>query len=228
MDPRAILDQLLSSGKQMLNQGRDVAERQVGVPAAGDERGAMLSGLGKGAAAGGLLALLLGTRTGRRVTGKVIKYGSIAAVAAVAYKAFQAWQEQAKSPTVAGSQPLSNLSGQQASERGLLLLRAMIAAANADGQIDAMEQAHIREQLDSLKLGDEATRMLREEIARPVDVATLARQVDSPATAAEVYLLSSLIADDTNAAERDYLKRLAAAMKLPGDLVSHLEAGSVA
>lgn len=109
MDPKAILDQLLDSGKKMLNQGREIAEDHLGVPGSGQDRDAMLAGLGKGAAAGGLLALLLGTRTGRKVTGKVLKYGSIAAVAAVAYKTYQGWRE--KSPT-------GNLPVPQSNERG--------------------------------------------------------------------------------------------------------------
>ena len=54
MDPRSIFEQLLSSGQELAAKGRDVAERGLGVPDSGDERSAMLSGLGKGAAAGGL------------------------------------------------------------------------------------------------------------------------------------------------------------------------------
>ena len=91
MDARGILDELFQSGKQFLDKGRDVAEDKLGVPEDGEKREAMVSGLGKGAIAGGLAALLLGTKGGRKVTGKVVKYGSLAAVATVAYKAYQTW-----------------------------------------------------------------------------------------------------------------------------------------
>lgn len=104
----------------------------------------------------------------------------------------------------------------------------MIAAANADGQIDGMEQQQIREQLTRLNLGDEATRLLSAEISRPIDVRTLAGQVDSPATASEVYLLSSLIIDDTSPTELAYLDGLAAALKLPSDLIAQLQKSAAA
>ena len=92
MDIKSVLDQLLGSGKDMAVKTKDFAESKLGIPATGEGRDAAMSNLGKGAAVGGLLALLLGTKTGRSVTGKAVKYGSIAAVAAVAYKAYQSWQ----------------------------------------------------------------------------------------------------------------------------------------
>ena len=48
-------------------------------------------------AAGALVAVLLGTGTGRKVTGSAIKLGGLAAVAGLAYKAYQNYQN--------GSQP---------------------------------------------------------------------------------------------------------------------------
>lgn len=51
----------------------------------------------KGAIAAGALAILLGTRSGRKFTGSAIKIGSLAAVGGIAWKTLQKWaDEQAK------------------------------------------------------------------------------------------------------------------------------------
>ena len=222
MGARGVLDQLLESGKQMLEQGRGVVEGKLGVPESGGQRDAMVSGLGKGAIAGGLLALMLGTKSGRNMTGKVVKYGSLTAAAAVAYKAYQSWQSQ--DPDEASGMSINDLDDAAAQQRGLLLVQAMIAAANADGHIDDDELKTIQKQLVELDLGEETAGMLQSEFAQPMTPEQLADQVDSTAAASEVYLLSSLVVDEVNSAERDYLSRLATALRLPMELATRLEA----
>ena len=61
MDTRGFLDQILQSGKEMADKGQDFVENKFGMPAEGEQRDAMVSGMKKGALGGGLLALLLGT-----------------------------------------------------------------------------------------------------------------------------------------------------------------------
>jgi uncharacterized membrane protein YebE (DUF533 family) len=221
MDTRGVLDQLLQSGKELLEQGREQAEQTLGVPESGEQRDALMSGLGKGAIAGGLLAMMLGTRAGRKVTGKVVKYGSLAAVAAGAYKAYQAWQNQQHDESF--SMSINDLDDQSGERRGQLLVQAMIAAASADGHISENELRAIQQQLEQLDLSDEAIAMLQAEFADPMTPQQLADRVDSMAAASEIYLLSTLVVDETNPAERNYLSRLAAALRLPVELVDDLE-----
>ena len=84
MDIKTIMEQMLQSSKELAQKGKDLAADKIGVPEESSaERDAMVSGLGKGAVAGGVLALLLGTRLGRRLTGKALKYGSLAALGTV-------------------------------------------------------------------------------------------------------------------------------------------------
>jgi len=220
MDAQGILDQLFSSGKQMLGKGQALAEDKLGVPEQGESREAMVSGLGKGAIAGGLLALLVGTKGGRKVSGKVIKYGSLAAVATMAYKTYQGWAAQ-NSPVEGAA--ITDLDAESAKERGLTLVRAMIAAANADGHIDQNEQRTIQAKLVEMNLDESTLASMQSEIAQPVTPEQLASGVDSRAAAAEVYLLSSLVVDEANPEERNYLDRLAAALGLPSDLSAKLE-----
>lgn len=231
-----ILDHLLSSGKDMATKSKDLAESTLGIPAAGEGRDAAMSNLGKGAAVGGLLALLLGTKSGRSMAGKAVKYGSLAAVAAVAYKAYQGWQAgqgSAGSSGPANSGPpalpgkaITDLEEAESNKRGLTLLQAMIAAANADGHIDDAERSRIETHLHTIELGSDAKKMIEQELRNPLTVEQLASRVDSPAAASEVYLLSSLVVDERDPGEQQYLDRLAAALKLPEDLVARLTEAS--
>lgn len=223
MDFQNILDQLLTQGKQLANQGREFAEDKLGVPQEGQARTDALSNLGKGAAVGGLLALLLGTKTGRNVGGKALKYGSIAALAYGAYKVYQNWQSQSGAAATPGDKPASELSGDAANKRGQLLLRAMIAAANADGHIDAAERGAIEQHLQGIGVSADVQAAMLAELKSPMTAEKLAAQVDSTTAAAEVYMLSSAIIDDANPKEKEYLGRLQIALKLPPELVQQMQ-----
>ncbi|MEZ5448573.1 MAG: DUF533 domain-containing protein, partial [Thiolinea sp.] len=91
MNIDGLLNQLLQSGKEMAQKGQTVAEQKLGIPAEGEQRDSMMSGIKTGAAAAGVLALLLGTRTGRRVTGAGLKIGSLAALGGIAYQMYNQW-----------------------------------------------------------------------------------------------------------------------------------------
>jgi uncharacterized membrane protein YebE (DUF533 family) len=91
MDARSILDNLLKTGQQLVEQGKDLAEDKIGVPVDDAARKSMIEGAKKGAIGAGVLALLLGTGAGRKVTGAALKMGSVAAVGGLAYIAFQNW-----------------------------------------------------------------------------------------------------------------------------------------
>ncbi len=157
MDTQQILDMLLSSGQELVSKGKALAEEQLNLPENPQERQVLLDGAGKGAMAAGALALLLGTGVGRKLTGAGIKLGSLAAVGTVAYNAFQTWQSQQVAPVADAGQSVSALSGPASDQRGKVLLIAMIAAAKADGTVDAKEKETITQQIDKLNLGDLAS-----------------------------------------------------------------------
>jgi hypothetical protein len=109
--------------------------------------------LASGAALGGLGALVLGTRSGRSLAGTAVKLGGLALIGGLAYKAYQNYQ-QGQAPAGAQRQPQAQAllpapegSGFEPSavtnDHAMLLIRAMIAAAAADGRIDAQEQKKI-------------------------------------------------------------------------------------
>ena len=83
MNTRGLLDQLLKSGQEMLQN------KSGGKPGAsgGGQLGSLLSGAGGGALAAGAIGLLLGNKKARKFGGKAITYGGLAALGVIAYKA---------------------------------------------------------------------------------------------------------------------------------------------
>ena len=223
MDSRAIFDQLLKSGQDLMSKGQGMAEKELKIPEAGPEREAMFKGLGKGAAVGGALALLLGTKLGRTITGPALKLGSVAALGGLAYQAYQDWQSKQGAIAPAVGTSIDKLTGQAAEQRSLALLKAMIAAAKADGHIDAGERARIEGQMQALTLDSDTLQFFKDELAKPLSVKDIAAGADSPSAAAEIYLTSLVVIDEQNAKERAYLQELAKELKLSQELVAGLE-----
>lgn len=205
---KLILDQLLGSGKGWLEQGGEQRKGQV-----------------QGALAGGALGLLLGNKKMRKYGGKVAAVGGAAALGGLAYKLYKDWQAQQQSAPAGqvSPQPLSALEGPALDQRAELLVRAMIAAARADGHIDEHERGKIAAHLTELGQGD-AARFIDRELARPLDPHALAREVTDMEQATEVYFASLLAIEVDHFMERGYLDELARALQLDGDLKRNIEA----
>lgn len=105
-----------------------------------------------------------------------------------------------------------------------LLVRAMIAAAKADGQIETRESQAILNQINELGLPAEEKAFLFEEYSRPLDISALVEEVDSPEHAAEVYAASALMLEPPSAPEKIYLETLANSLKLEAGLVAQIHA----
>jgi uncharacterized membrane protein YebE (DUF533 family) len=241
LDSKRLLDQFLGgpdNGQQPVAQnreGRNSLTDLVG-NAGGMLRG-NLGGIGGGAVAGGLAAILLGSKSGRQLAGNALTYGGVAVLGALAYRAYQNYQAgrapSASAAAATTSAPVlpppegtpfnpKSEAAQQSLARNIL--RAMIAAAKADGHIDAAEQANIFAQMDQLSLSPEEKAFVIDELRRPLDIDAVAGTVRSPEEAAEIYTASLLAIDVDNAAERGYLGMLAAWLNLDERLVEHLHA----
>jgi uncharacterized membrane protein YebE (DUF533 family) len=100
----------------------------------------------------------------------------------------------------------------------LLLLRAMIAAARADGELDRAERSAIATQLDSAGLTAPERDHVLADFDRPATVEELARQARDPMLAAQLYAAACAVtsagAGQINPAERAWLDRLGTALKL--------------
>jgi uncharacterized membrane protein YebE (DUF533 family) len=217
-DTKKLLNDLLTDAKGLASKGGDMAAGKLGT-APGADKDNLVKGLGAGALGGVLMGLLLGTKGGRKIGGGALKLGSLAAIGTVAYKAYQQWQG---SKAGVGAAPAAGTLPAPTEPKAdpILLLRAMIAAANADGHIDAAERAQITLDIGRLGLGVEAAAALEAELKTPLSAAQLAHGINDPAVAAEVYTLSAGIIDEVSPLEAAYLQELAAALKLEAGLVA--------
>lgn len=185
-----------------------------------------------GGLAGGALGSMLAGKQGKKLAGNALKLGGLALVGGLAYKAWQSYRQGGGAASgggievpPAGGAFLPDASDAQATgSLSLLLARAMIAAAKADGQIDTQESQAILNQINSLDLPAEDKAFLFEEYGRPLDLQGLAGAVDSPEHAAEVYAASVLMVDPPSAPEQIYLDSLGRALGLETGLVQEIQA----
>lgn len=127
---------------------------------------------------------------------------------------------QRASPAPAGSAPAGAAA---AAGDAVLLIRAMICAANADGRIDVDEQTRIVERLVQAGLGAEERAFLLRELATPPDPAALFAGVHDPLLADEIYVVSRLALTLDVDAEHAYLAQLAGRLGLSPARVAELE-----
>jgi uncharacterized membrane protein YebE (DUF533 family) len=90
----------------------------------------------------------------------------------------------------------------------------MIAAAKADGHMDAAESQKIMGQLESAGVGAQEKALLMQEMANTQDVNSIAAGAKTPEEAAQIYLAALLVCDSQCVREQEYLGSLASALKL--------------
>ena len=217
-DAKALLDQFLG---QSQGAGGQQSQKSSGLNLQGLISGP--GGLATGALAGGLAGLLLGGKKPRKLAKSALKVGGVALVGGLAYKAWRDWQANKAPasapaathtvPSIPAPEGTPFMPATQAEEQSLSrsLIRAMIAAAKADGHVSDADRAFVEE-----------------ELSKPLDVDAVARGASCPEQAAEIYAASLLVIDPNGAAERGYLAMLAARLELDPELLRHLHANAEA
>ena len=208
--------------------------------------GGMMGGL----AAGGLLGVLVGNKKVRKSAGKLagsaVGLAGAAALGAVAFNAYKNWQEgkpagtQLETPAAPPSShaalgvpsipaaearnfdPETNV-GKDGQPFQLTLIKAMIAAANADGHIDADEQRTVYEAVQKMQLDAEDKAIVFDILQNPPSLETIVTLSNGLEQASEIYLVSRMAIDPDHPSEKAYLSDLAAKLGLPDGLVLHLE-----
>ena len=184
-----------------------------------------------GTAMGGVGGLVLGTKTGRSVATSVAKVGALALIGGLAYKAFQNYQTG--KPLVAT--PVAPEAAPQGSgfepaavtnEAATVYIRAMIAAAAADGRIDDAEQARIVGSLKQAGLDDGAEEFLANELNNPATIEDLAGAVSTPEEAIQVYTAARIAIEPDAKGEQQFLAALAAALGIDAKLAQHIDASA--
>lgn len=238
MITRGLLDQLLKSGQDLLQNNQPArannptnSNQQSGgglgdlLGGAGKNGlGSLLSGATGGALAAGAMGLLLGNKTARKIGGQALTYGGLAALGVLAYKAYGNWQSQQAGAPQGEPQTLDRLPAAQAEQHSQAILRALVAAAKADGHVDSRERELIEGEFSKLDNDPQLQHWLQAELNKPLDPAEVARAASTPEMAAEMYLASVLLVDEEHFMERAYLDELARQLKLDPALKAELEA----
>lgn len=189
--------------------------------------------LGAGAAAGGLGAVVLGTQAGRSAALGAAKLGALALIGGLAYKAYlnysqgkpvigsaSALAEQA--PAGSGFEPQA-----VTNDDAVLYIRAMIAAAAADGRIDPAEQQKIFGAIKNAGGADQAAQeFLQREIQNPATADELAAACRSGEQAVQVFTAARIAVDLNNNEEHDFLVDLATKLGIDGKLAQHIDAAA--
>lgn len=190
------------------------AQRTAMTGAAGLAAGMLLSGGGLG-----------------RLVGNAAKLGAVAAVGGLAYTAWQQYQrnqQQAGAPSDGAPPPSEEAfvpppqAAYQHEELGKSMVRAMIAAAKADGQIDSEEKERIFKRLEAMPLSSEEKAFVFDELSAPLDIDAVVARADTPEHAAEIYAASLVAMRPDTTTERTYLETLAARLNLPSGLAHEI------
>lgn len=223
-DPKKLLDQLMGAQVPgMSGTVRDKAGQAVDYARENPLK------------SGALAALLLGTGVGRGLTTSALQLGGLAAIAGLGYQAYKNYQEgnrpgAGQAPTQPAQLPPPGESQFHLDPKAadpdfaLTLVRAMVAAAAADGNIDASERGRITGKLGEAGVESEAQAFLENEMAKPVGLDQLVAAGTTDERKVEIYTASRLAVDADTRAERGYLDLLAGRLGLPDALVEHVEA----
>ncbi|WP_165310537.1 tellurite resistance TerB family protein [Vibrio ziniensis] len=207
MDLKALLNQALNSN--LVQSGKQQAQSLT-------KDKSQLATLGAGALGGGIIGLLMGSKKTKKLGKKALTIGGSAALGALAFKLYNDWQanqnEAPKRATFDQTNP----------RHELLILKAMIASAKADGHVDEQEMAKINQVITEMGADSEVQTLFQQELKKPLDPNEIAALAQTPAQASEIYLASALIADEQNFMEKAYLQELAKQLGLNEELVQSI------
>ncbi|MNH05918.1 Inner membrane protein YebE [compost metagenome] len=230
MNTSDLLEQLLRAGQgSRAQQGSSGMPSQDGLGGLGGLLGGLLGGgsaTGGGNGLGGLLGGLLGGSAGGSTQGRSAggtNYAALASLGMMAFQAYQSWQRSQATAPQQAVRTVDQLSGPEAEDHSHAILRALIAAAKADGRIDKQEEQLIYAEIKRQTSDPQLQQWLDEEVSKPLDAAEVAQSAQDPAMAAEMYLASVMLVDDQQDAERAYLDELAGALQIDPTLQVHLE-----
>ena len=202
----------------ILNQVLDVAKNSASKLETGNQTIDSLTKVGGGAALGGILSMILGRSGGASLA----KLGSLAVLGNLAYQAYQNYQksQQNTQPNISENS-FDVLNSSSHVDAGELILRTMIAAAAADGEITEDEKQTIANEAGN---NPELAQWLEQEIQNPISINEITRLVgNDTALASNVYLAARLVSKDLSRKEIIFLADLAQALGLDDALVEQLE-----
>ena len=103
-----------------------------------------------------------------------------------------------------------------------ILIQLMVSAARADGVFDESAKARLAAAAKQVNADEKHEALLRSSIGRPNSLFETLSKVD-PETGASVYAASLLAIDRRKSVNRQYLRYLAARLRLPREVTRSLE-----
>ena len=200
----------------------------------GQVLGAVQGGLSSAAQnpgqAGGIGAILGGLLGGGGDSIKgALGGGALAMLASIAFKAMQG----AGQGGAGAAAPGFNLPGLTAPETpeqhqamettAQIVLKGMINAAKADGQIDANEMQRIVGKLQEAGMDEQTKAWVMTEMSQPLNLDAFAAEIPSQEVAAQVYAASLLAIEVDTDGERRYLAQLAQKTGLHPMVAQHIQ-----
>jgi len=188
--------------------------------------GDVLGNLGSNKAALGGLGALAGALLGGggKAARGAVGGGGLAMLASLAFSAIQKAGQTPAQPPRALHEPQSPQEQQALEDDAEVIVKAMINAAKADGQIDQTELQKILGKLEQDGLTAEERNFFMAESKKPMDLAgVVASARGKTDMAAQIYAASLLAIEVDTDAERSYLKQLAAELGLNSRITEHIE-----
>ena len=187
---------------------------------------------------GGLLgAGVLGALLGKSVSNDLVKNAALVGVGAVAWNFYQKWSQgrtqQAEAKTSSAGWGAAPQADQWQSQTpmvmqldptAMLVMRAMIFAARADGSVDALERQRIETILQNMLQGQDVSGQINALEAEMLDPRRIAADVQSGEQAEDIYRLSCVVIDIDHFMERSYLDALGTALGIEAGRRAELEA----
>ena len=184
--------------------------------AVGGKQNLALGGLG--ALAGALLG------GGGKSLGGALGGGVMALLGTMAYQALKGTGSQEPEVPLGLQEPQSAAERQQLEQNSEIVLKAMINAAKADGQIDQGEIQRIVGKLQESGMGKEAQQYVLTEMAKPLNTqALIASAKGQPAFGAQIYAASLLAIEVDTPEEKKYLDQLAAGLGLNPEVTQRIK-----
>jgi uncharacterized membrane protein YebE (DUF533 family) len=181
----------------------------------------------KNLALGGIAALAGSILGGKGASLKgALGGGAMAMLGAMAFKALKGTMGGQEPEVPLGlREPEGESESEELEENAGWILKAMLNAAKADGQIDPSEMQRILGKLQEGGLEKKEHAFLMAEMSKPADLEGLCAAASGrPELAAQLYAASLLAIEVDTPAERQYLSQLAQGLGLTPEAVQRLEA----
>jgi uncharacterized membrane protein YebE (DUF533 family) len=223
------LNDIIGGLGQMLGGGRTGGSQTGAGGGLGGVLGEALGGVAQNKAALGGLGALAGAIMGggKKATRGAIGGGALAMLASLAISALQkSGQTPSRSPEeMLGVLERQTPRQQVASEaEAAIIVKAMINAAKADGDIDQREIEKIVGKLSEDGLDEEDKQFFLAEAGKPMDTQALINAAAGrPELAAEIYAASLLAIDVDTQEEIAYLHGLATGLGLSPQVTGHIK-----